>query len=82
MFTGNLLTSYGGQLSITQSFDSRSDSDIFADPDVIITSSDKREFIWMNPDTPKPRRQQNYTVNLVESQFTVEQRPATRYHIY
>ena len=71
------MQSYGGKLRITQSFESRS-NDIYADADVIITSSDKREFIWMNKETLRPQQTYNYSVNLIESEFTVDQRPASR----
>ena len=54
-FTGNKVTSYGGQLSITQRYDERqgSSGQRFSDSDVIITS-DRISLVWINPNQLQP----------------------------
>lgn len=51
-FTGNKVTSYGGQLSITQRYDERQGSSSggqrFSDADIIITG-DRITLVWINP---------------------------------
>ncbi|CAL4087148.1 unnamed protein product, partial [Meganyctiphanes norvegica] len=78
MFTGNRLTSYGGNLTVTQQFDAERTGAQFADADVIFKSSKGREFIWMNPDRLQTRQPKSYSVLLTEKSFTVNQQPASR----
>ncbi|KAK3867232.1 hypothetical protein Pcinc_027289 [Petrolisthes cinctipes] len=78
MFTGNRLASYGGNLSVTQWYETESGDDIYTDSDIIIRSSGGREFIWMKPTPLRPNEKQPYSVLLTESSFTVNQQLATR----
>ena len=54
-FTGNKVTSYGGQLTITQRYDERqgSSGQRFADADIIITG-DRITLVWINPNEIPP----------------------------
>ncbi|XP_050723887.1 basement membrane-specific heparan sulfate proteoglycan core protein-like isoform X5 [Eriocheir sinensis] len=78
MFTGNRLESYGGNLTITQRYQTRAGGNTYSDSDIIIRSSGGREFIWMTPQSLVPNREQTYTVTLTENSFTVNQQPASR----
>lgn len=78
MFTGNRLASYGGNLTVTQWYQTESGGDIYADSDIIIRSAGGREFIWMKSKPLEPNSKQPYSVLLTESSFTMNQQPATR----
>lgn len=78
MFTGNRLASYGGNLSVTQWYETEAGDDFYSDSDIIMRSSGGREFIWMKPTPLRPNEKQPYSVLLTESSFTVNQQLATR----
>lgn len=78
MFTGNRLASYGGNLSVTQWYETDAADEMYSDSNIIIRSSGGREFIWMNLTPLRPNEKQPYSVLLTESSFTVNQQLATR----
>lgn len=78
MFTGNRLESYGGNLTVTQRYQTRPGGNTYAEPDIIIRSTDGRELIWMTSRPLQQNIEQTYSVVLDENSFTMNQRPATR----
>ncbi|XP_046397627.1 basement membrane-specific heparan sulfate proteoglycan core protein-like isoform X3 [Ischnura elegans] len=80
-FTGNKVTSYGGKLTLTQRYISRSGASEYSDTDVIITGGGITLF-WKNPMETRPNQPFTYSVPLFESEWRhLDQsvpRPASR----
>ncbi|KAF2367999.1 Laminin EGF domain [Trinorchestia longiramus] len=74
-FTGNLLPSYGGNLEVTQLYQSSSNN-IIREADLVIRGSNGQELVWMLP-APLPQNQPySYTVPIVETGFVLNQYPS------